>query len=205
MRESSKNENRRPAAGALLALLVAVAMAASSAPVYAWESGFYLGAGGGRFDPDSEGSPSLTESGGATKLHIGYQLLTIFGLEVGLTNFADLRFDLGGGDTSTVENYSYYGRLNLQLPLFRTNRNSVFLVAGGGVHRWNVTDIVRDSGGVVLNESETRGTAPMYGAGILIRSQKNAALRFDYELYTEVGTANQTDLRLWTINIAYYY
>ena len=55
----------------------------------------------------------------------------------------------------------------------------------------------------MLRESEAR--AAPYGAGILIRSQKNAALRFDYELYTEVGTANQTDLRLWTINIAYYY
>lgn len=168
-------------------------------------SGGYIGFGWGRFDQKSDLALASSENNNATKFLVGYQLNRFIGVESGFANFNNLTFDLGDGSTARLENDSYYARLNLQLPLFRSFENSVALYAGGGAHQWDAREVTADAGGSITGEGRARDTGIVYGAGVLVRGQRDAALRFDYEVFKDVGTANKIDLNLLSVNLLVYF
>lgn len=168
-------------------------------------SGPYLGVGWGKFSQQSDLPLASSENNSATKVFAGYELFKFFAIEGGLGNFNGQTFDLGGGSVSRVDNDSFYARANIQIPILHTTGTSVTLYAGGGVHRWEAKEVTMDAGGSVIGEGRGRDTETMYGAGVLLRGQGSSALRFDYEIFEDVGTANKIDLRLWSINLVAYF
>jgi len=186
-------------------IIGAVALPLASAQAANTDSGPYLGLGWGRFNQESKVQQTSSNSNSATKLFAGYQLNQFMAAEVGFASFGGLTFTLPSGASSRLDNDSTYVRANLQFPLSRTPTNTVSVYAGGGVHSWSAKEETQNASGVTTASARARDTEPMYGVGLLARGPGSAALRLDYELFTNVGTANKIDLKVFTISIVAYF
>lgn len=201
-----KNQVRERAAIALL--VVSTCFGALLYPQQGRADGFfatgpYLGIGIGRFDVDSTLPLAENKTYSATQLFGGFQILGVLALEVGYVNFNGVTFDLGGGATDRLTNQSFYGRGNLLIPLMKVSDTTVHVFGSAGVHRWQATELVTSGG--VGTESKVQDVSPMVGGGLLLRSPRNAAIRFEYEKFKDVGKVNKVDINQVNASIIYYF
>lgn len=173
----------------------------------ATEPGWYLGFGAGQFR--ETGGTLIEEPDQSTgrKYFAGYDIYGFFSLEV-------VYFDLDGpldelASPTDKQTYDIDGpavRALLSIPLYQNARTRVSLFGSAGTFRWDVESKLVVGG--TTTKGDARDTSPVIGGGIWIRS-KNASTRIEFEMIDEIDdpifTANQLDLRMWTISFIYHF
>jgi OOP family OmpA-OmpF porin len=175
------------------------------------ESGFYLGASVGQakvkdFCTDLAGFVgSCDDKDTAWKIIGGYQFNRNLGVEAGYTDLgrASLNGTVLGVPVSARAKAKGFELLGVgTLPL-----NEQFaLYAKAGLFRWDVDTSVTAAG--ITAAIGDKGTDFTFGVGVKYNLTRNAAVRFEFQRYNDVGndaTTGQSNVNVWSLGLQFRF
>lgn len=172
-------------------LLVAglLALGVASTPALSQDSGWVIGAGGGR-SQFSDGCLQLVAAGaacddGATtwRAFLGYQFNTYFGYEIGYADFGKMKQTVGGVDAATFETTAIDAVIVATLPVSQ----SFALFGKFGYFSWDLDRTI-----VGVGTTKASGGDMTYGFGVKYNLTKNISLRAERLRYLNVGDETLT-------------
>ncbi len=168
-----------------------LALVAVSTPALSQDAGWYAGLGVGQSTAksacDGVVGPGIScnDKDTAFKILGGYQVNPNFGVEFAYTDLGAAKASFAGFGSATIaaKGFEFLGVGTMPI-------NQQWSVYGKlGLFRWDVD--FNDGTGLVGSASAT-GIDLTYGFGAKYNFAKNAALRVEYQQYTDVGDFNTT-------------
>ena len=187
------------------AMLAALALVSSPALAQD-QKGFYLGAGLGMSTikdacTDVPAGVSCDDKDTATKFFGGYQFNRNFALELGYTDLGKASASFPGLGSASVESSGFEVLALGIAPLSA----SWSIYGKAGIYLWDVD--LKDSTGTIGSASES-GSSLTYGLGVGWDITKNFGLRFEYQVYNDVGdedTTGESNVNVLGANLLYRF